>query len=78
MIFLSVSYLSMSMCECSDEDDSAHLGSKKEAIFAEILWIGFATGFLPWSICIFKWKPVCKITGSKSSDYCAKSKCYLI
>ncbi len=53
MIFLSLSDLSLSTCARGDEDDSAHLGSTKEAIFAEILRIGFATGLLPWSICIF-------------------------
>ena len=31
----------------------ALIWDKKEAIFAEILRIGFATGLLPWAICIF-------------------------
>ncbi len=53
MIFLSLSNLSLSTYAHGYEDDSAHLGSTKEAIFAEILHIGFATGLLPWSICIF-------------------------
>jgi hypothetical protein len=41
VIFLSLSDLSLSTCAHHDEDDSAHLGSTKEAIFAEILRIGF-------------------------------------
>ena len=53
MIFLSLSDLSLSACARGDEDDKAHLGSKKEAIFDEILRIGFVTGLLPWLICIF-------------------------
>ena len=53
MVFLSLSDLSILMCAHSDEDDSAHLGSKKEAIFAEILGTGFGIGLLQWSICIF-------------------------
>jgi hypothetical protein len=32
---------------------TALIWDKKEAIFAEILRIGFATGLLPWSICSF-------------------------
>ena len=46
MIFLSLSDLSLSTCARGDEDDSAHLGSTKEAIFAEILRTGFATGLV--------------------------------
>jgi hypothetical protein len=53
VIFLSLSDLIMPTCARGDEDDSTHLGSKKEAIFAEILRIGFATGLLPWLICFF-------------------------
>ena len=54
MVFLSLSDLSISMHADSDKDDGTHLGTKKQAIFAEILRTGFAAGLLPWWICIFR------------------------
>ena len=77
MVFLSLSDLSISMCAGSDMDYGTHLRTRKQAIFTEILQIGFVTGLLPWLICIFLGAiglPL--ITASKSCDYCAKSECY--
>ena len=34
-------------------DHGTHLRTRKQAIFTEILQIGFVTGLLPWLICIF-------------------------
>ena len=76
MIFLSLLDLSISTCARGDKDDGAHLRYKKQAIFAEILQIGFTAGLLPWSIGIFEGQLVSIITVSTSSDYCAKSICY--
>ena len=47
MIFLSLSDLSLSSCARGDEDDSAHLGSTKEAIFAKILQNSVTAGLSP-------------------------------
>ena len=78
VVFLSLSDLGISICAGSAYDDGAHLWTKKQAIFTEILQIGHVTGLLPWSISIFYVQSVCIITASKSSDYCAKSKYYWI
>ena len=47
MVFLSLSNLSISMRADSDKDDGTHLGTKKQAIFAEILRTGFVAGLFP-------------------------------
>ncbi len=47
MVFLSLSDLSISMCAGSDMDYGTHLQTKKQAIFTEILQIGFVAGLCP-------------------------------
>ena len=65
MVFLSLSDLSISMCAGSDMDYGTHLRTRKQAIFTEILQIGFVTGLLPWLICIFSGNRSVKLLGLK-------------
>ena len=44
---------------CIYEENGIHLGSKKEAIFAEILQIPVTGSLSPWSICIFLMYVIC-------------------